>query len=47
MDVIRDTCPRTLLLRSGRVVAIGPTDDVVTEYERSIGVTARKARPAS
>ncbi len=47
MDVIRETCPRTLLLRSGRVVAIGPTDEVVAEYERSIGVSVRKARPGS
>ena len=34
LDLIRDTCPRTLFLHRGRIAAIGPTDDVVAEYER-------------
>ena len=37
LDVIRETCPRTLFLHHGRVVAIGPTDEVAAEYERFSG----------
>jgi ABC-2 type transport system ATP-binding protein len=34
MNLIREICSRTLFLQHGRVVAIGPTNDVVAEYER-------------
>jgi len=34
LNLIRDTCPRTLFLHQGRIVAIGPTSDVAAEYER-------------
>jgi ABC-2 type transport system ATP-binding protein len=34
LDLIRTTCARTLFLHHGRIVAIGPTDDVVAEYRR-------------
>ena len=34
MKLIREICSRTLFLQHGRVVAIGPTNDVVAEYER-------------
>ena len=39
MDLIRETCSRTLFLQYGRVIAIGPTDDVVAEYERFSGTS--------
>ncbi len=34
LDLIRDACPRTLFLHHGRIAAIGPTDEVVAEYQR-------------
>ena len=34
LDLIRKTCSRTLFLHHGRMVAIGPTDEVVAEYQR-------------
>jgi ABC-type polysaccharide/polyol phosphate transport system ATPase subunit len=34
LDLIRKTCSRTLFLHHGRTVAIGPTDEVVAEYQR-------------
>jgi ABC-type polysaccharide/polyol phosphate transport system ATPase subunit len=34
MNLIRQTCSRTVFLRHGRIVAIGPTDDVVAEYRK-------------
>ena len=34
LDLIRTTCARTLFLHHGRIIAIGPTDDVVAEYRR-------------
>jgi len=37
LDLIRVTCSRTLFLHHGRVVAIGPTDEVAAEYERFSG----------
>jgi ABC-2 type transport system ATP-binding protein len=39
MDLIRETCSRAVFLQRGRVVAIGPTDDVVAEYERFSGTS--------
>jgi ABC-2 type transport system ATP-binding protein len=35
LELVQETCSRTLLLHQGRIVAIGPTKDVVREYERS------------
>ncbi len=37
LDLIRETCHRTLFLKYGRPVALGPTGDVVAEYQRFIG----------
>ncbi len=34
LDLIRSTCPRTLFLNHGQIVAIGPTAEVVAEYQR-------------
>jgi len=34
MNLIRQTCSRTVFLQHGRIVAIGPTDEVVAEYQR-------------
>ncbi|HZY31428.1 MAG TPA: ABC transporter ATP-binding protein [Candidatus Methylomirabilis sp.] len=34
LDLIRTTCTRTLFLNQGRIVAIGPTDEVVAEYRK-------------
>lgn len=34
LDLIRSTCPRTLFLHQGRIVAIGPTNEVVAEYKK-------------
>jgi len=34
LDLIRSTCPRTLFLNHGQIVALGPTDEVVAEYQR-------------
>jgi len=39
MNLIRETCSRTVFLQHGRIVAIGPTDDVVSEYERFSGIS--------
>jgi ABC-type polysaccharide/polyol phosphate transport system ATPase subunit len=46
LDLIRDTCPRTLFLHHGRIAAIGPTSDVVAEYERFSGTSPRDKRTA-
>ena len=40
LDLIRTTCPRTLFLHQGRIVAIGPTDDVIAEYRRFSAMSA-------
>jgi ABC-type polysaccharide/polyol phosphate transport system ATPase subunit len=37
MNLIRQTCSHTVFLQHGRIVAIGPTSDVVAEYERFTG----------
>jgi len=37
LDLIRKTCSRTLFLHHGRMVAVGPTDEVVAEYQRFSG----------
>ncbi len=37
LDLIRNICARALFLDHGRIVAIGPTDDVVSEYEKFSG----------
>jgi ABC-2 type transport system ATP-binding protein len=34
MNLIRQTCSRTVFLQHGRIVAIGPTDEVVAEYRK-------------
>ena len=34
LDLIRETCSRTLFLNHGRIVALGPTDGVVAEYQK-------------
>lgn len=36
MDLIAGLCPRTLLLWKGKLTALGPTDQVVSEYRRRI-----------
>ena len=40
LDLIRTTCTRTLFLNQGRIVAIGPTDDVIAEYRRFSAMSA-------
>ena len=40
LNLIRNACARTLFLHQGRIVAIGPTDEVVTEYERFSGTSS-------
>ncbi len=37
LDLIRKTCSRALFLHHGRLAALGPTDEVVAEYERVSG----------
>ena len=37
MDLIRETCSRAVFLQHGRIVATGPTNEVVDEYERFSG----------
>jgi ABC-2 type transport system ATP-binding protein len=37
LDLIRKACSRTLFLHHGRMVAIGPTDEVIAEYRRFTG----------
>jgi ABC-2 type transport system ATP-binding protein len=34
LELIRETCSRSLFLHHGRIAAIGPTAEVVAEYER-------------
>lgn len=34
LKLIRDTCHRTLFLHHGQVIAIGPTDKVLAEYQK-------------
>ncbi len=34
LNLIRETCFRTLFLHHGRINAIGPTDEVVAEYQK-------------
>jgi len=38
LDLIRRVCDRVAWLDAGRVVALGPTEDVVGAYERSFGM---------
>ncbi len=45
LDLIRDTCPRTLFLHHGRIAAIGPTDEVVAEYQRFSASSPHGERP--
>lgn len=45
LDLIRDTCPRTIFLHRGRIAAVGPTDEVVPEYERFSGKSPHGERP--
>ncbi len=40
LDVLQTFCDRTILLKQGRIVADGPTADVVREYEKLSVVTA-------
>jgi len=37
MDLIRETCSRAVFLQHGRIVATGPTNEVVDEYEHFSG----------
>jgi ABC-2 type transport system ATP-binding protein len=37
MNLIREICSRAVFLQHGRIVAIGPTNEVVDEYERFSG----------
>lgn len=32
MDAIRDLCPKCILLKKGKIIAIGPTDEVIHTY---------------
>jgi lipopolysaccharide transport system ATP-binding protein len=41
LAAVENLCPRSMLLSSGRVTAQGPTKDVVAEYVRNVGTTAR------
>ena len=34
LDTVRSLCSRCLLMKSGKMMALGETEDVLTEYER-------------
>ena len=34
LDAVRSVCDRVMLMRSGRIEALGPTEDVLASYER-------------
>ncbi len=38
MELIRDYCSRIVWLRHGKIVADGAVDDVIEEYNRSLGI---------